>query len=95
VYGLRDGRYVGAHALSIDNAANRLTDGVCFLEDRRGITAAAREAFAWWVNLERFLHAGRCANYAHEWWAKGRGGTPTECPGAGVIQLVAAQHGGA
>ena len=91
-YGLRDARYVGAHAGSTDNVANRLTDGIVFLEDVRGWTAAAAEAFTWWQQLWQFVLRRRPVEYAHHWWSEGHGGLPTECPGPYVSTAV--QHVG-
>ncbi|HET9247711.1 MAG TPA: hypothetical protein VFO15_18045 [Xanthobacteraceae bacterium] len=80
-YGLRDGRWIGAHAGSTGNVANRQTNGIVFLEDARGITHGALEAFTWWVNLSKWVSGGHFTEYAHRWWSKGHGGTGTECPG--------------
>jgi hypothetical protein len=80
-YGLRDGQYVGAHASSAGNVANVLTDGVCFLEDDRGITPAALAAFEWWHNLYLWILHRPAQAFAHRWWAEGHGGTATACPG--------------
>lgn len=80
-YELRDSKYVGAHATSTGNIANVLTDGICFLEDARGITAGALAAFGWWIDLYRFVIGRQPGTFAHRWWAEGHGGTSTECPG--------------
>jgi hypothetical protein len=88
VFGLRDGRWVGAHAGSTGNVANRLTDGIVFLEDARGWTTAASEAFTWWQQLFVFVQRRAPVEYAHEWWSKGHGGLPTSCPGPYVETAV-------
>jgi hypothetical protein len=80
-FGLRDGIYVGAHAGSTGNIANRLTDGIVWLEDARGITTAGLQAFRWWVNLYTWVLRRPPVVYAHRWWAEGHGGLPTACPG--------------
>lgn len=87
-YGLRDARYVGAHAASTDNVANRRTDGIVFLEDRRGITPDALHAFSWWVDLYRLAHGRTPLLWAHEWWGRLGGGKPTECPGPQLRDVV-------
>lgn len=92
-YGLRDARYVGAHARSTANYANRLTDGIVWLEDARGWTAGAERGFAWWSSLYRLAHHRPPVEYAHEWWAKGKGGTVTACPGRDLIAHVASAGG--
>jgi hypothetical protein len=92
-YGLRDAAYVGAHAKSAGNVANVLTDGVCFLEDRRGVTPAALAAWEWWVNLYRWVHHRPPQSFAHRWWAAGHGGTSTVCPGDDWDRVVRI-HGG-
>ena len=87
---LRDHRYIAAHASSTGNVANRLTDGVCFLEDARGITHAALEAFTWWVNVYHLTMGRVPQSFAHEWWAYAHGGTPTECPGTDWVGVLRA-----
>lgn len=89
-FGLRDNRYVGAHAQSTLNEANRKTDGIVFLEDARGWTPAALAAFVWWHNLYRFARHHDPTHYAHRYWGR-HGGQPTFCPGdylANVVQFV-------
>lgn len=93
VYVLRDVARVGAHAKSTQNRANRLTDGVCFLEDSRGITAGALAAFEWFVALYRAVHHRRPVLWAHEAWAHGHGGTPTACPGEDWVRVLRFVHG--
>jgi hypothetical protein len=80
-FGLRDGQWVSAHAQSTGNIANVLTDGVVFLEDERGITPGALEAFEWWVNVYRVTLHRVPQMFAHRWWGEGHGGKPTACPG--------------
>lgn len=92
-YGLREHRYVGAHATSTNNVANRLTDGIVFLEDARGITHAALEAFTWWVNLYHYVAGRLPRSWAHEAWSHHDGGTVTECPGADWMAALRFLHG--
>jgi hypothetical protein len=47
----------------------------------------------WWIDLERWFHPGHAASYAHEWWAKGMGGTPTACPGGDMVAALGFLHG--
>jgi len=93
VYALRDSKYVGAHASSFGNVANRLTDGICWLEDSRGITSAGVQAFRWWNDLFRWVLARPPQCFAHRWWAEGHGGTATACPGDDWDAVVRFVHG--
>lgn len=88
VYELRNSVFVGAHAGSTGNVANRLTDGIVYLEDARGWTTDAWSAFTWWRNLFRLVLGREPIEYAHEWWAQGHGGLPTQCPGPAVRNAV-------
>lgn len=92
-YGLRAHEYVGAHALSTDNVANRVTDGVVFLEDARGITEGAVAAFEWWGGLYEHVIGHVPQSWAHEAWAHGAGGTVTACPGADWVAALRFLHG--
>lgn len=87
-YELRSSRDVGAHAGSTGNVANRLTDGIVFLEDARGWTAAAGEAFTWWQQLWRWVMRRPPVEFSHHWWSEGHGGLPTACPGPYVDTAV-------
>lgn len=80
-YGLRDAKYVQAHAASPGNEANRVTDGIVFLEDERGLTPAALAGLSFWTDLYRLGRKGRFPEwFAHEYWARANK-TPTACPG--------------
>ena len=92
-YGLRDTAYVGAHAGSSGNIANRLTDGIVWLEDARGITGAGLQAFRWWVNLYTWVMHRPPIVFAHHWWSEGHGGLPTACPGDDWDAVVRFVHG--
>lgn len=84
-YGLRDNRWVGAHALGTRRGGeipNEYTNGIVFLEDVRGLTPAGNTAFAWWCDLFAFAHGRHPTVYAHEYWSI------TECPGSYLINLV-------
>lgn len=91
-YALRDPRYVGAHALSNRNIANVYTDGIVFLEDKRGWTAGAEQAFQWWVNLFHYAHRRVPQLFTHNWWHD-VGGIVTACPGPYITKEVASRHG--
>lgn len=94
-YELRADRWVGAHAASTDNLANRTTDGVCFLEDARGITSDALHAFTWWCDVFRVTFRRTPGLWAHRWWGEGHGGLPTSCPGDDWDRVVRFLHGNA
>lgn len=80
VYLLRDARFVGAHALSPANRANRRTNGIVFLEDERGLTPDALDAVTWWADLFRWIERRPPQHFAHSYWAR-LNGQGTECPG--------------
>lgn len=86
-YELRHHAYVGAHAQSAGNEANRLTDGIVFLEDARGWTNAATEAFSWWYNVYHLTMRRVPRLWAHRYWGR-HGGLPTQCPGDGLANVV-------
>lgn len=90
---LRHPRFVGAHAQSTDNEANRVTDGIVFLEDARGFTQAAADAFVWWTNIYRLAHRRTPEMWPHRWWGDGHGGLPTSCPGNSLAGIIAFTHG--
>lgn len=92
LYGLRDNRFVGAHAASTNNVANRLTDGIVWLEDARGWTQAAARAWDDWCNIWTLAHRKRPNEFAHEWWVH-LGGTPTACPGPSFRAQIAHEGG--
>lgn len=94
-YELRGSEWVGAHALSNRNEANALTDGIVFLEDRRGWTHDALHAFVWWCDLYKLTHARPPTLFSHAWWSRGHGGTVTACPGPYIVDTVRYLHGNA
>jgi N-acetylmuramoyl-L-alanine amidase len=84
-FGLRDSRYVGAHALGTKRGGsipNAWTNGIVFLEDNRRWTTGASTALAWWCDLFRLTHGRVPTIYAHEYWSL------TECPGPYVVNVV-------
>lgn len=92
-YGLRDSRFVQAHALSRDNVANVTTDGLVFLEDSRGWTDGATAAFSWWCDLYRWCHEGRAPElFTHEYWARSIG-SGTDCPGKPFAFVIGSRGG--
>lgn len=92
VYLGRDERvYVGAHAASHDNVANRLTHGVCFLGDLtvKFPSPAAQRAAFWCLELMRFAGSGLLCWEHREWATYGPPALPTACPGdAGARWVV-------
>lgn len=84
-YGLRDSKWVGAHALGTRRGGsipNRLTDGIVYLEDARGWTHAAAVALGWWADLYAFTHGRHPHLFAHEYWSL------TSCPGPYLVDVV-------
>jgi hypothetical protein len=86
-YGLRDARYVGAHASSNGNRANLFTDGIVFLEDARGWTLGAQLAWHWWIDLYHLAHGHLPALFSHRGWERW-GGTVTACPGTAFDNVI-------
>jgi len=88
IYFLREHRWVGAHAASPENVANIYTDGLVFLEDKRGMTTDGVWA---WAHCRAFyrMTMGRDAHtYAHEYWGRmGPPAKPTECPGPYIVDM--------
>lgn len=88
-YELRNNRYVQAHAATPNNVANRLTDGIVFLEDERGWTAGAVEAFTFWHNLYILAHGRPPQHFAHRYWGRfPLPAKPTACPGDAQSNLI-------
>lgn len=78
VYALRDGKYVGAHALGTRRGGsipNQLTDGWVYLEDARGWTQAAAVALHAMNDLYVLSHGRLPHFFGHLWWSI------TSCPG--------------
>jgi hypothetical protein len=75
----RDTQWVGAHATSSNNVANRMTFGIAFLGMDPTTPAAmeALRAYAWCASAS-FGHAA--IMLGHQDWARW-GGIPTACPG--------------
>ena len=91
-YGLRDSKWVGAHAYGTKrggNIPNQYTDGIVFLEDARGWTSAASVALHWWMDLYKLAHGKNCHLFTHEWWSV------TACPGSYLIAAVKSTGGSA
>lgn len=91
-YGLRDSHWVGAHCASNGNRANVLSDGIVFLEDYRGWTAAAQTAWHWWVDLFMWSHGKAPALFSHRGWQRW-GGISTECAGPQFNHVIALAGG--
>lgn len=77
---LREPQFVGAHAGSDQNIANRFTNGVCFLEDRDGMTRESAVAMKGAVDLFRLAYGRNPAGFDHNFW-RNYGGKPTGCSG--------------
>lgn len=87
IFAGRDARFVGAHALSPhDNQANRLTEGCCFLEDKRGWTDGAMAAFIFLHDIYALFNHHTPGLFAHRWWDQTLG--KTICPGGQADQVV-------
>lgn len=95
----RSRTYVGAHAKSTGNVANRTTVGVALMGDSRDVfahpelapTVKALVELTWY--LCALSHAaehvpGKLLHYGHRDWET-HGGTPTYCPGDPLENLVA------
>jgi len=85
----RDTRYVGAHALSAGNVANRCTNGVVFIGEGNRITPEAEEAFrvvAWTTSL---TVGHRVTLLGHSDWSH-FGGPITGCPDPPILAFVRA-----
>ena len=82
LFALRDNQWVGAHAASPNNLANRTTLGIVFLEDKRGMTPAGIHAQTACDLLFEASYHRHPEWYAHEFWGKqGPPAKPTYCPG--------------
>lgn len=95
----RDIAYVGAHALSAGNQANRTTTGVALMGDSRDVLAhpllapMVRElvGLCWYFQVlyANAHHLGHPLHYGHRDWIP-HGGTPTLCPGDPLAAMVGA-----
>jgi hypothetical protein len=87
----RDRKYVGAHAASAGNVANRRTHGVCFLGDLTysGPTVAAQHAALWVLETMRYVGDGLYCWEHREWLQYGPPAKPTACPGNHGAAFVA------
>lgn len=86
----RDLKYVGAHAASTDNVANRTTLGVAVIGDGSILSAAGWEAIEALVYVWAFgVYKRGLQPFDHLDW-RAAGGITTACPGPAVIARVAA-----
>ena len=87
VYELRDAKWNGAHALSPNNNANRLTLGAVWLEDARGWGPGCNSAVEWLANLFRLTRNRKATWFDHNWWAR-QNGQGTECSGSDFRTVI-------
>lgn len=94
----RNRQYVGAHAKSLKNQANRTTVGVALMGDSRDVLANKALvpvvhdliAFTWYLASLAHAHEhvpGKLLHFGHRDW-EAAGGTPTYCPGDPLEALV-------
>lgn len=97
----RDLKYVGAHAASDGNLANRTTNGVALMGDSRDVFAHAElvptvhaliEGVWYLAALYRNAHRipAKLQHFGHrDWFNQGHGGTATLCPGDPLEATIA------
>jgi hypothetical protein len=83
----RDHRWVGAHATSSANIANRVTDGVAIIGTGAGLSDAAKQAIRAYVYLWSLGHKRRPVLFDHKDW-RAVGGIATACPDPAVEAFV-------
>jgi hypothetical protein len=83
LYALRENKYVGAHAASVNGRANQTTLGIVFLEDSRGFTKKAAQAMTACNALFESGYGHDADWYTHHYWLKN-----TECCGAQLRAFV-------
>lgn len=84
----RSHRFVGAHASSTGNLANRVTDGVAVIGTGAGISDGAKAALRTYVYLWTLEHHRRPLIFDHYDW-RALGGIATACPDPAVAAFVA------
>lgn len=85
----RSASYVGAHAASHDNIANRVSLGVCLVGSGQSISAAAKEALLEYFELGAYVsHRPALIPFDHLDW-RAFGGIVTSCPGPATVLWVA------
>lgn len=84
----RDHRYVGAHALSTHNIANRGTIGVALIGTGDNISPAAQSALRAWVYLMTLELGRRPLLFDHLDW-RALGGISTACPDPATVAFIA------
>lgn len=90
----RDPRWVGAHATSTHNVANRVTLGVALIGDGT-VTPAARAAVAALIYVTAFgTYRRGLLQFDHREWL-GVGGIATSCPGDSLAAFVVELRHGA
>lgn len=84
----RDPKWIGAHAASTHNVANRITLGVAILGDGSRLTPAAITAMSALVYVLAFgTYKRGLVPFDHRDW-KALGGIATACPGSAVERQV-------
>lgn len=79
--------YVGAHALSTNNIANRWTLGVAIIGTGATITPAAEQALRTWLYLATLEIGHRPLLFDHLDW-RAYGGISTACPDPATVAFV-------
>lgn len=85
----RSAQYVGAHAASDNNVANRVSLGVCLIGSGQSIAPAAEEALRQYFAVAAYV--GRVHGllpFDHLDW-RAFGGIITACPGPATVAFVA------
>lgn len=84
----RQHRYVGAHATSDNNVANRVTLGLAVIGTGAGLSHAAQQAIREWLHLLRVELGHAPVLFDHYDW-RAAGGIATACPDPAVAAFVA------
>lgn len=87
VYQGRDNEWVGAHATSSHNVANRTTEGIALLGDGHVVTPEAENAIRLCITFYELRYKRRPVLFDHRDW-RNLGGIATACPGAAVVRLT-------
>lgn len=88
VFAGRDHRWVGAHAASTHNVANRTTLGVALVGDGHTLDAKAEQAIRACVYLFQVAYRRKPLIFDHLDW-RALGGIATACPGPAMVAFTA------
>lgn len=80
-------KWNGAHAISANNTANRMTLGLAVIGTGNGITPAAKRAIRFYCTMATLEIGHRALLFDHGDW-RGFGGIATACPGAELRAFV-------